>query len=64
MSTSTEPKQYMDDEDEEGKTYSVEEEDESETDDFARVKPHILRTPSILNAIVEQIHPDIISKFV
>jgi hypothetical protein len=54
----------MDDEDEEGKTYSVEEDDESETDDFARVKPHILRTPSVLNAIVEQIHPDIISKFV
>jgi SAM-dependent methyltransferase len=33
-------------------------------DHFSRAKKNILRTPSILNAIVEQIHPDIMAKFV
>lgn len=64
MSTSTEPKSPTSEEDESEKTYSVEEEeeDESESDHFSRMKPHILRTPSILNAIIDQIHPDIIAK--
>lgn len=66
MSTSTKPKPPMneDDDDESVKTYSVEEDDESESDHFSRVKPHLLKTPSILNAIIDQIHPDIIAKFV
>lgn len=65
MSTSTEPKPTTNEENESEKTYSVEEEDnESEHDHFSRVKPHLLKTPSILNAIIDQIHPDIIAKFV
>jgi len=60
MSISTEPKTPTNEEN----TYNVEEDDESETDHFSRVKPDLLRTPSILNAIIDQIHPDIIAKFV
>jgi hypothetical protein len=64
MSTSTEPKPLTNEEDDSETTYSVEEDDESETDQFSRMKPHLIRTPSILNAIIDQIHPDIIAKFV
>jgi hypothetical protein len=60
MSTSTEPKTPA----EEENVYNVEEDDESETDHFSGVKPHLLRTPSLLNAIIDQIHPDVIAKFV
>lgn len=43
--------------------YSVQEDDEDEENDqFSRIKPKILKTPSILNAIIDQIHPDIIAK--
>ena len=59
MSSSTLPKN-----EELESVYSVEEDDESETDHFSRMKPHIIRTPSILNSIIDQIHPDIIAKFV
>ncbi|CAF0861006.1 unnamed protein product [Adineta steineri] len=62
MSSSTEPKPPMNEEDGTEKAYNVEEDDVSETDHFSRVKPHLLKTPSILNAIVDQIHPDIIAK--
>ncbi len=65
MSSSTEPKLPTNEEDESENAYSVEEDDEeSETDHFSRVKPHLFKTPSILNAIIDQIHPDIISKFI
>lgn len=64
MSTSTEPKPPTNEENESEKTYCVQEEDESESDHFSRMKPHILRTPSILNTIIDQIHPDIIAKLV
>mgnify|MGYP006892784492 CR=1 FL=1 len=43
--------------------YSVEEEDDDQdSDHFSRMKPHFIRTPSILNTIIEQIHPDVIAK--
>jgi hypothetical protein len=76
MSASTEPKSPTNEKDESENSYnvgrddesesaySVEEEDESDTDHFAHVKPHFLKTPSVLNAIIDQIHPDIIAKFV
>ena len=65
---STEPKTTTNDEDTAESVYSVEEDDsderESETDAFSRVKPSLLKTPSVLNAIIDQIHPDILAKFV
>jgi hypothetical protein len=64
MSTSAEPKPSRNEEDESEKPYCVVEDDEFETDHFPRVKPHLLKTPSVLNAIIDQIHPDIIAKFV
>jgi hypothetical protein len=66
MSSSTEPKPVVNEEDEIRTEYSVEEDeaDASDTDQFSHVKPNLLKTPSILNAIVDQIHPDIIAKFV
>lgn len=42
--------------------YSVEEDDDLESDHFSRMKPHLIRTPSILNTIIDQIHPDVIAK--
>ncbi len=65
MSTSTKPKPPTNEETDSEKTYSVEEEDdESEGGHFPRVKPKLMKTPSILNTIIDQIHPDIIAKFV
>ena len=65
MSTSTEPKPSTNEETESEKTYSVEEEDDdSEGGHFPRVKPSLMKTPSILNSIIDQIHPDVIAKFV
>jgi hypothetical protein len=64
MSTSTEPKLTTNEEDESVKVYSVEEDEESDTDHFSRIKPTLLKTPSVLNEIIDQIHPDIIAKFV
>ena len=61
MASSTEPKSQ---EDGSENMYNVEEDDESDVDHFSKVKPHLLRTPSILNAIIDQIHPDIIAKSV
>lgn len=63
---STEPKSNPTDEE---TRYSVTEDDEeeqseSENDQFSRIKPKLLKTPSILNAIIDQIHPEIIAKFV
>jgi ubiquinone/menaquinone biosynthesis C-methylase UbiE len=59
--SSTEPKSP---EEESESVYSVEEDDddESDTDRFSRIKPTLLKTPSILNAIIDQIHPEIIAK--
>ncbi|UJR15926.1 hypothetical protein I4U23_002846 [Adineta vaga] len=65
MASSTEPKSLENQGNETEATYSVEEEEEddtSETDHFSRMKPKLLHTPSILNAIIDQIHPDVISK--
>jgi ubiquinone/menaquinone biosynthesis C-methylase UbiE len=59
MSSAAEPKSPEEDSE---NAYSVEEDDESDIDDFARVKPNLIKTPSILNAIIDQIHPDIIAK--
>ena len=66
MSSSTEPKSPVNEQDETETTYSVneEEDDGSDTDRFSRVKPKLLKTPSVLNAIIDQIHPDVIAKFV
>jgi hypothetical protein len=66
MASSTEPKSPTNEEEGSENAYSVEEDDDDEsyTDHFARIKPSLLKTPSILNAIIDQIHPDIISKFV
>ena len=66
MSSSTEPKSPVNERDDTETAYSVneEEEDGSEMDSFSRVKPKLLKTPSVLNAIVDQIHADVIAKFV
>lgn len=65
MASSTEPKSPINEEDSSENTYNVEEDDDdSDIDHFSKVKPHLLRTPSILNAIIDQIHPDIIAKSV
>jgi len=61
---STEPKSNSIDEE---TRYSVTEDDdeeqsESENDQFSQIKPRLLKTPSILNAIIDQIHPEIIAK--
>lgn len=63
---STEPKSNSIDEE---TRYSVTEDDdeeqsESENDQFSQIKPKLLKTPSILNEIIDQIHPEIIAKFV
>lgn len=67
MASSTEPKPVAGEKDDGEHVYSVDEDnddDASDTDHFARVKPTLLKTPSVLNAIVDQIHPEIIAKFV
>lgn len=68
MSSSTEPKTPTTEINIEGEdsqsNYNVEEDDESEKDHFSNAKTKFLRTPSILNAIIEQIHPEIIAKYV
>ncbi len=64
MSSSTQPKPPTNEEDESESTYSVEEDDESETDHFSRAKPHFRKIPSVLNVIIDQIHPDIIAKLI
>ena len=66
MSSSTEPKSPVNERNDTEAAYSVneEEEDGSEMDSFSRVKPKLLKTPSVLNAIVDQIHADVIAKFV
>ncbi|CAF3452438.1 unnamed protein product [Rotaria sp. Silwood2] len=62
MSTGTEPKISTAEQDDTDTTYSVEEEEELDTDHFAGAKTKILRTSSVLNAIIDQIHPEIIAK--
>lgn len=65
MASSTESKPIINDEDTSDSIYSVEEEqieNETDTDQFARAKTKALRTPSVLNAIVDQLHPDIVAK--
>ncbi|CAF0791657.1 unnamed protein product [Rotaria sp. Silwood1] len=62
MSTATEPKTPTTEREDSETSYSVEEENESDTDHFAFAKAKLLRTSSVLNAIIDQIHPDIIAK--
>lgn len=65
MSSSTEPKSPINEAEDSDSVYNVEEEEnERDNDQFSKIKPRLLKTPSILNAIIDQIHPDIIAKFV
>ena len=63
MSTSTEAKPSTNEQNDVDKDYSVEEY-ESETDKFSKAKTNFLRTPSVLNKIINQIHPEVIAKLV
>ena len=63
--SSTEPKTT--DENVSETVYNVtdedQEENDSDVDQFSRIKPRLLKTPSVLNAIIDQIHPDILAKY-
>ena len=61
MSTSTEAKPSRNGQNDVEKDYTVEEY-ESEMDKFSKAKANFLRTPSVLNKIIDQIHPEIIAK--
>ncbi|CAF2154571.1 unnamed protein product [Rotaria magnacalcarata] len=62
MSNSTEPKTPTVESNDSERNYNVEEDDNSDVDHFSRAHKSILRTPGILDATVEQIHPDIMAK--
>lgn len=64
MASATEPKLPINEEEAAENVYNVEEDDDSDTDHFSKVKPRLIKTPSVLNAIIDQIHPDIIAKSV
>ena len=70
MSSSTDPKPTSNDEETSEIAYSVEEEDDDDVadgqstpDHFAGVRPSLLKMPSVLNAIIDQIHPEIVARF-
>ena len=71
MSSSTEPKPILNDEETSETAYRVEEDDDdngeveghSTPDHFSHVRPSLLKTPSVLNAIIDQIHPEIVARF-
>ncbi|CAF3322330.1 unnamed protein product [Rotaria socialis] len=62
MSNSTEPKTPTVESNDSERNYNVEEEDNSDVDHFSWAKKNVLSTPSVLDTIVEQIHPDIMAR--